>query len=181
MRSPVVRSDVGRAGRESGNPFGTRSLSRCRPGCDQADGRLDVTCGDAPRQHQADGASVTSNPQGAGSSPARGANVQVSALSTCLCLLCGNPAAPMVPSGPRLDAGLYACACMALGEWSGCAVWCFARFHHAAAFLADLRSAPPAAASSAGLVARHGGAARALGPWVVGDDQLSSRHGRLET
>jgi hypothetical protein len=50
-----------------------RSLSLRRPGCRQADGRLNSTCGDAPREHQPDGWCLTSNPQVAGSSPAGGA------------------------------------------------------------------------------------------------------------
>jgi hypothetical protein len=43
MRSPVVRSDVGRASVRLAIPLAIRSLSRCRPGCDQADGRSDAT------------------------------------------------------------------------------------------------------------------------------------------
>lgn len=39
-----------------------RSLSRNRPRCDWTDDGADVTCGDAPRQHQPDGLCLTSNP-----------------------------------------------------------------------------------------------------------------------
>jgi hypothetical protein len=43
-------------------PVAIRSLSQRRPGCDQSDGGPDPTCGDAPREHQANGSCLTSNP-----------------------------------------------------------------------------------------------------------------------
>jgi len=50
---PVIRLAI---------PLAIRSLLPCWPGCNQADGELDSTCGDSPRQHQADGSCLTSNP-----------------------------------------------------------------------------------------------------------------------
>jgi hypothetical protein len=68
-----------------------------------------------------DGCGSTSNPEGAGSSPARGANLQVSPLSTWWCLLCGNPLAPTVAFESRPSVPVRsAFECMApSGEWCG--------------------------------------------------------------
>jgi hypothetical protein len=46
LAGPVVKLAI---------PLAIRSLSRCWPGCDQADGGPDATCGDAPWEYQPDG------------------------------------------------------------------------------------------------------------------------------
>jgi hypothetical protein len=92
--------------------------------------------------------------QGAGSSPAGGANVQVSALSLWPCLLCGNPSAPSGcpeshPSVPGSEAP--ASAWPPRGSGADAPHGALRAIDSSARprLLADLRSAPPAAASQA--------------------------------